>query len=260
MTFDANALLGLGYACFIVTLSLHIYYLLRTERFVGQLATIIELGGLLLWTSGFVWQILQNEAWRRIELYDLLLLLPIVWVLISLVEAHVYGVRIVSALVLVFVVLLGAYTLFSWYPRATAMDVRDIPSRSAWFVSYYLFAVWGYGMLLTAGVWGIVELLRPLFQNRINEYALLPETSLETFTRKSVLWALVVLTFSLALGAWWAWLASGQYWHWTVVEVSMLATWLVYAAYFHLRRFRGWAILSVLAMVLAASSIGALAI
>jgi ABC-type transport system involved in cytochrome c biogenesis permease subunit len=44
------------------------------------------------------------------------------------------------------------------------------------------------------------------------------------------------MTFGLLLGAWWAKLAWGDYWSWDPKELWSLATWLIYAAYIHVRR------------------------
>jgi|GEM_PF-151206 len=43
------------------------------------------------------------------------------------------------------------------------------------------------------------------------------------------------LTFGLVLGSWWGQLAWGNYWGWDPKEMWALATWLIYALYFHLR-------------------------
>ncbi len=45
-----------------------------------------------------------------------------------------------------------------------------------------------------------------------------------------------LMTFGLLLGAWWAKLAWGDYWSWDPKELWSLATWLIYAAYIHVRR------------------------
>jgi ABC-type transport system involved in cytochrome c biogenesis permease subunit len=44
------------------------------------------------------------------------------------------------------------------------------------------------------------------------------------------------MTLGLLLGAWWAKVAWGDYWSWDPKELWSLATWLVYAAYVHVRR------------------------
>lgn len=48
-------------------------------------------------------------------------------------------------------------------------------------------------------------------------------------------WGYPFLTLGLLLGAWWGKLAWGDFWHWDPKEMWALATWLIYAGYFHAR-------------------------
>jgi len=47
------------------------------------------------------------------------------------------------------------------------------------------------------------------------------------------------LTLGLLLGSWWGKLAWGDYWGWDPKELWSLASWLVYAGYFHFRYMYG---------------------
>lgn len=49
-----------------------------------------------------------------------------------------------------------------------------------------------------------------------------------------------MLTLGIITGALWAQTAWGSYWHWDPKESWALITWLVYAAYLHLRIVQGW--------------------
>jgi len=49
------------------------------------------------------------------------------------------------------------------------------------------------------------------------------------------------MTLILITGAIWAHEAWGRYWGWDPKETTALVTWLIYAAYIHARRTRGWA-------------------
>ena len=48
-----------------------------------------------------------------------------------------------------------------------------------------------------------------------------------------------LLTLGLLLGSWWGKLAWGDYWGWDPKELWSLASWLVYAGYFHFRYIYG---------------------
>jgi cytochrome c-type biogenesis protein CcsB len=48
------------------------------------------------------------------------------------------------------------------------------------------------------------------------------------------------ITLVIILGALWADVAWGSYWSWDPKETASLVTWLLYAAYLHVRVMRGW--------------------
>ncbi len=56
----------------------------------------------------------------------------------------------------------------------------------------------------------------------------------------SVLVGFPLLTFGIALGAYWANTAWGRYWGWDPKETAALVTWLVYAGYLHAHGLHGW--------------------
>lgn len=58
---------------------------------------------------------------------------------------------------------------------------------------------------------------------------------------KSVSYGFVFLTGGIVTGAVWANEAWGSYWSWDPKETWSLVAWLVYVAYFHLRKISGWA-------------------
>jgi cytochrome c-type biogenesis protein CcsB len=72
--------------------------------------------------------------------------------------------------------------------------------------------------------------------------AALPDTKLlDEVNYKVVTIAFPLLTLMIATGAFWANRTWGSYWNWDPKEVGALITWLVYAAYLHMRTVRGWA-------------------
>ena len=58
--------------------------------------------------------------------------------------------------------------------------------------------------------------------------------------RRSLAWGFFLITGALALGSIWGNEAWGAYWQWDPKEQWSLATWLVYAALFHVRGSRPW--------------------
>ena len=51
---------------------------------------------------------------------------------------------------------------------------------------------------------------------------------------------MLFLTLTILTGAIWAEQAWGSYWSWDPKETWSLVTWIIYAAYLHLRIRRGW--------------------
>ena len=58
--------------------------------------------------------------------------------------------------------------------------------------------------------------------------------------RENAAWGFAFITLALALGSFWGNEAWGAYWQWDPKEQWSLATWLIYAALFHLLNKRGW--------------------
>jgi cytochrome c-type biogenesis protein CcsB len=63
---------------------------------------------------------------------------------------------------------------------------------------------------------------------------------LDRIAYRSVAVGVPLLALGIGLGAYWGYSAWGRYWGWDPKESSALATWLIYAAYLHVRGLRGW--------------------
>ncbi len=59
-------------------------------------------------------------------------------------------------------------------------------------------------------------------------------------SRENVAWGFAFISLALALGSYWGNEAWGAYWQWDPKEQWSLATWLIYAAYFHVCHNRKW--------------------
>jgi cytochrome c-type biogenesis protein CcsB len=79
-----------------------------------------------------------------------------------------------------------------------------------------------------------------LVQNRKNSLWLPDKELLEIMSYQSVVVGFPFLTLLIVLGALWADIAWGRYWGWDPKETASLVTWLLYAAYMHVRIMRGW--------------------
>ena len=67
-----------------------------------------------------------------------------------------------------------------------------------------------------------------------------PAPSIVAVSAPRVAVAFPLLTLGVLLGARWAYDAWGRYWGWDAKETWALITWLIYAAYLHMRLVVGW--------------------
>lgn len=80
-----------------------------------------------------------------------------------------------------------------------------------------------------------------LIQGKQRRFAGLPRAStFDDIAYRAVLIGFPLLALGLLLGAYWGNSAWGRYWGWDPKETSALVTWLIYAAYLHVRNLQGW--------------------
>ena len=97
----------------------------------------------------------------------------------------------------------------------------------------------GYAALFFATAVSVVQLFKPTFKIQAGTI-LKGAISLEDVAYMAIKFGFVLLTFGLLVGAIWAKGAWGDYWVWDPKENWSLVTWLVYAAYLHLRHIKNW--------------------
>jgi len=99
--------------------------------------------------------------------------------------------------------------------------------KSPWLAVHVFTAVIAYsGFALAAGL-AVIQLKKG-------------DTKDENPVYRAVGVSFAFLSLSIVLGAIWAEQAWGSYWSWDPKETWALITWIVYAAYLHLYRQRGW--------------------
>ena len=113
--------------------------------------------------------------------------------------------------------------------------------RSNWLGFHVSTAIIAYGAFGVSFVLSIIFLLR----DRMRASGFLDQhipnrEKLDMISYRSVSLGLLFLSFTIITGAIWAERAWGSYWSWDPKETWSLVTWIVYAAYLHLRLRRGW--------------------
>ena len=129
------------------------------------------------------------------------------------------------------------------YAAMQSREVRELmPAlRSGWLGFHVSTAIISYGAFGVSFVLSILFLLRDTIKDRgfLDQHIPGRET-LDMISYRSVCLGLLFLTFTILTGAIWAERAWGSYWSWDPKETWSLVTWIVYAAYLHLRLRRGW--------------------
>ena len=92
---------------------------------------------------------------------------------------------------------------------------------------------------LVGGIFANLLYLLLLWRREDLERLLPDADALDRITYKTICIAFPLLTLMIAAGAYWANRAWGSYWNWDPKETWAAITWLVYAAYLHMRISRG---------------------
>jgi len=136
------------------------------------------------------------------------------------------------------------FSLFKW----DAEIVKLPPAlQSAWFVPHVMVYFVGYAAVAFATVVAAVQILAarvPAVQRlttlKLGTVLTGEPLDLDKIAYDTVRFGFVLMTFGLLVGSVWAKSAWGDFWVWDPKENWSLVTWLVYGAYLHLRKVRGW--------------------
>jgi cytochrome c-type biogenesis protein CcsB len=115
---------------------------------------------------------------------------------------------------------------------------------SRWSTIHVVTSLIGYASFALAFSSALVHVLqeRLLKAKRIDvlQKRLPSLDALDRFSYSMVALGFPMFTLGIVTGSLWAQSAWGSYWSWDPKETWSLITWLVYAAYLHVRMFLGW--------------------
>ena len=222
--------------CF-ASMILYFAFIAARRDGLARAAVILQAAGLALHTAALV---CRGVAAGRLPLTNQY----------EFATSFAWGVSLVS---LIFVLkfkfpVLGAFSapvtfLIIGYAAMQSREVRELmPAlRSNWLAFHVSTAIIAYGAFGVSFVLGGIFLLRDRIQARGFLDQHIPDREkLDAIGYRSVSLGLLFLTFTIITGAIWAERAWGSYWSWDPKETWSLVTWIVYAAYLHLRIRRGW--------------------
>lgn len=160
------------------------------------------------------------------------------WLIVILLGMYIYGTQrlqwgFTGILVLPMTILLTAWMLqldMEVYPLQPAL-------RSIWLAFHVSTAIIAYASFAMACVFSLLLLFYK--EGKHTMLSIPDQSSLDHWSYKLAMIGLPFLTIMLITGAVWAEYAWGRFWSWDPKETWALITWLIYAAYLHLR-LRGW--------------------
>ena len=192
-----------------------------------------------LFTLGFIAAVTAVAyRWYHVEhvpmqnLFEVFLVLGMMIYPISIISRRYLGVSAgvgnSADMLLAIIVLFPAGFIFDAQPQ------RLPPALQCWLfaphVAVYMLA---YVFMAKAAFLASCRIVgaKPLRSTELVSY--------EHGTYRMVCVGFPLLTCGLLLGSWWGKLAWGDYWGWDPKELWSLASWLVYAGYFHFRYIYG---------------------
>lgn len=122
-------------------------------------------------------------------------------------------------------------------------EIVNLPAalQSPWFIPHVMVYFVGYAALFFAFIAAILHLAKPsALMNLRSAGGGDVQVTFAGFMHRAIQFGFVLLTVGLVIGAIWAKAAWGDYWVWDPKENWALVSWLVYAAYLHLRYTRGF--------------------
>jgi len=215
-----------------------------TRQIVGKLATGLMALAFSLNAALIVFRWIEADRAPFKSLFESLVFFSFCMGAFYLVMERLYRTRVFGVLAAAGSFLGLAYAVTKW----DAEIVKLPPAlQSGWFVPHVVVYFLGYGAAAFATSVAIVQLLssrsafvRRLLSAKAGTMLTGEAMDLEQIAYDAVKFGFVMLTLGLLAGSVWAKSAWGDFWVWDPKENWSLVTWLIYGAYLHLRRVKGW--------------------
>ncbi len=215
-----------------------------TRKVVAQAATALMCAALALNLSLIVGRWIEADRAPFKSLFESLVFLSFTMGAVYLVMERLYRTRVFGALAAV-----GSFGALLYAVAKWDAEIVKLPPalQSGWFIPHVVVYFVGYGALFFATAVSVLQLaasrfafFRRLLQVKAGTVLTGKPLDLEQVTYDAVRFGFTLLTAGLLVGSIWAKSAWGDYWVWDPKENWSLVTWLVYGAYLHLRKVKGW--------------------
>jgi len=231
-------------AAYAAALALYAAAWRSTKGVVGRLATGAMCAALAMNAALILGRWIQADRPPFKSLFESLVFLAFTSGAVYLVMERLYRTRVFGVLAA-----FGSFGALAYAVTKWDAEIVKLPPalQSGWFVPHVVVYFVGYGaaffatavaaVQLAAGRW---EWVRRLLSTRAGSVLTGKALDLEQVTYDAIKFSFTLLTVGLLFGSVWAKSAWGDYWVWDPKENWSLVTWLVYGAYLHLRRVKGW--------------------
>lgn len=108
--------------------------------------------------------------------------------------------------------------------------------QSNWLTAHVVTCFLSYAAFTFSFVVAVLHLI----QNRMKTRRLPSPEILDELVHRGIVVGMPLLTMGIITGSVWAHYAWGSYWSWDPKETWSLITWIIYAAFLHVRLIRGW--------------------
>jgi cytochrome c-type biogenesis protein CcsB len=235
---DEVPFLGIAYACFLIATVAYAIHLAKGDREVGRAGTWTSLLGAVILASGLLVRTVRAGHWLPVGIYELSLSLALVIVSLYLLLEHLARTRGAGVFVMPLVLLVHTYAILLLPPTARLAEPLAPALRSLWFGLYILGVLIAYGFFAVACGAGLLYLCANVALAREVVGIFPPLEVIDRLNYRAVAYGFPWLTAGLAASSWWAWRAWGSYW--SLGEIWILVSWLIYAASLHLRKSSRW--------------------
>jgi len=215
-----------------------------TKAAIGRIATGIMVASIALNASLIVARWIEADRAPFKSLFESLVFFSFCMGGFYLAMEWLYRTRVFGA-----ICALGSFAGLAYAVLKWDAEIVKLPPalQSGWFVPHVVVYFLGYGAAAFATGVAIVQLLstrvgfvKRLLSVKAGTILSGQELDLEKITYDAIKFSFVMLTLGLLAGSVWAKSAWGDFWVWDPKENWSLVTWLIYGAYLHLRKVKGW--------------------
>ena len=232
-----NVLFTVTMLLYVAAMVVYFLFIAARREGMAKVAVILQTAGFILHTAALI---VRGVGAGRLPLtnqYEFATSFAWGLCLVSLIFVYRYKFHVLGAFAAPVIFLIIGYAAMQ------SKDVHELmPAlRSNWLGFHVSSAIIGYGGFGVSFVLGIIFLMREYMKDQsFLDRHVPPREKLDLIAYRSVSLGLLFLTFCILTGAIWAERAWGSYWSWDPKETWSLITWIIYAAYLHLRINRGW--------------------